>query len=94
MNRIIVRRERPLIVAPFRPKKDGDAGAKGASWPALPRPWVDAVEGVDAGPVEKTAGSRTSATPQSTPRARRRMIRELVTARPSFWILSLLLSHE
>lgn len=91
MNRIIVRKDSPPIVALFRPKSDGDARAKVAGGVAPPRLWVDDVE---ASPVEKTAGSRTSATPHSTPRARRRTIRELVTTRPSLWLPSFLLSFE
>jgi hypothetical protein len=55
---------------------------------------VDEVDGVEAGPVEKTAGSRTSASPHNTPRARRKMIRELVIAQPSFCFPSLSLPHE
>jgi len=83
MNRTMVRRESPPIVALSSPKNDGAAGASVAGGKALPRFWVDDVDGIAVGPAEKTAGSRTSTTPQSTPRARRSMIREPVTALPS-----------
>ena len=83
MNRIMVRRDSPPGVALSNPKNDGAAGASVAGWEALPRFWIDDVDGVAVGPAEKTAGSRTRTTPQSTPRARRSMIREPVTALPS-----------
>ena len=82
MNRMMVRRDSPPSVALSNPKNDGAAGASVTGPEALPRFWVD-VDGFAVGPVEKTAGSRTSTTPQSTPRARRSMIREPVTALPS-----------
>jgi len=83
MNRMMVRRDSPPSVALSNPKNDGAAGASVTGPEALPRFWVDDVDGIAVGPVEKTAGSRTSTTPQSTPRARRSMIREPVTASPS-----------
>jgi len=83
MNRMMVRREIPPRVALSNPKNDGTPGASVAGWEALPRFWVDDVDGIAVGPAEKTAGSRTRTTPQSTPRARRSMIREPVTALPS-----------
>ena len=83
MNRMIVRRDSPPSVALLNPKNDEAAGASVAGPEALPRFWVDDVDGIAVGPAEKTAGSRTSTTPQSTPRARRSMIREPVTALPS-----------
>ena len=55
---------------------------------------MDVADGTVVGPVEKTAGSSTKATPQSTPSARRRMIRELVSAQPSFCLPSRSLPHE
>ena len=83
MNRMMVRRDSPPSVALSNPKNDGVAGASVTGPEALPRFWVDDVDGIAVGPAEKTAGSRTSTTPQSTPRARRSMIRESVTALPS-----------
>ena len=83
MNRMIVRRDSPPRVALSNPKNDGTAGASVTGPEALPRFWVDDVDGIAVGPAEKTAGSRTRTTPQSTPRARRSMIREPVTALPS-----------
>jgi len=82
MNRIMVRRDSPPGAALSNPKNGGAAGAV-VGPKALPRFWVDGVDGIAVGPAEKTAGSRTSTTPQSTPRARRSMIREPVTALPS-----------
>ena len=94
MNRMMVRRDSPAIVALSNPKNERGARTIWAGWAARPKFWVDDVDGAVAGPVEKTAGSRTSATPQSTPRVRRRMIRERVNAQPSFCLASFSLPHE
>ena len=83
MNRMMVRRDSPPRVALSNPKNDGAAGASVTGPEALPRFWVDDVDGFAVGPAEKTAGSRTRTTPQSTPRARRNMSLEPVTALPS-----------
>jgi hypothetical protein len=90
----MVRRDSPPSVALSNPKNDGAAGAIVSGPGALPRFWVDDVDGIAVGPVEKTAGSRTSTTPQSTPRARRSMIREPVTALSSYCFPSLSLPHD
>ena len=91
---MMVRRDSPPSVALSNPKNDGSAGASVTGPEDLPRFWVDDVDGIAVGPAEKTAGSRTSTTPQSTPSARRRMIRELVSAQPSFCLPSRSLPHE
>jgi len=89
MNRIITRSDIPSIPELFKPYSAGLA-VSWDGWTVLPDGLLDGF-GV---PVEKTAGTITRATPQSIPSARRRMIRELVTAQPSFCLPSLSLLQE
>ena len=89
MNKMIARSDIPSIPALFRPYSSGPE-VVWDGWTVLPDRSLDGL----AVPVEKTAGTRTRATPQSVPSTRRKMIRELVTAQPSFCLPSHSLLQE